>query len=507
MSRRQILGGTAAAMAVGLLGRDGARAAPASRPNILFFFPDQHRSDWIGSLGRIPVPTPNLDALARRGAHFTRTLCASPLCAPSRACLVSGREYDRCGVRDNESDLPEGSPTFFRRLRDSGYHVMGVGKVDLAKGSRTWGLDGKRHQERWGFSDLVDCCGKIDGMLAYHGVRSSLDVRPRAGAEAKRPRAEEPYLAHLDALDPPLGEAFADDMLARVKGRNPELAYGDTRPSPLPDPHYLDNWIGRRGLEMIEAAPRDRPWFQIVNFAGPHAPTDVTRRMDALYRGPDRVIDAFAQPHAYSGSIAPAMHTAIRQSYAAMIENIDRWLGLYLEALERRGELDSTIVVWSSDHGEMLGDHGQWDKQVPHRSSTEVPLVMAGPGIEPGRREHALVSLIDLGPTFLELAGLDAPPDLDARSIVPVLTGRARSHREYVLSGLLGWRMVYDGRYKLVRGTGPATTFSRAFGPEPLLFDLDDDPWEDRNLAASMPKVVARLSELLPAVAAAAQTG
>jgi arylsulfatase A-like enzyme len=155
----------------------------------------------------------------------------------------------------------------------------------------------------------------------------------------------------------------------------------------------------------------------------------------------------------------------------------------------------------------MLGDHGQWDKQVPHRSSTEVPLVVAGPGIESGTRDRALVSLIDLGPTFLELAGLDAPSDVDARSFVPVLAGRARSHREHVRSGLLGWRMVDDGRYKLVRGSGPATTFNRAFGPEPLLFDLDDDPWEDRNLAASMPQVVARLSELLPPVPAAGQPG
>ena len=130
-------------------------------------------------------------------------------------------------------------------------------------------------------------------------------VRARKGS-ARGPRSR--TSRYLDALDPPLGEAFAADMLARVKGRKPELAYGDTRPSPLPDPHYLDNWIGRRGLEMIEAAPRDRPWFQIVNFAGPHSPTDVTRRMDALYRGPDRLSTRFAQPHAYSGSIEPTMH-------------------------------------------------------------------------------------------------------------------------------------------------------------------------------------------------------
>jgi arylsulfatase len=502
-TRRGFLSSAGAAAAATLLAsrRVSADELPAARrPNILFFFPDQHRPDWIGSEGRVPVPTPHLDALVRRGAHFPRTFCPSPLCAPSRACLATGREYDRCGVRDNEGDLPAGSPTIFRALRDGGYHVMGVGKVDLAKGSRTWGLDGRLHQEAWGFSDLLDCCGKIDGMLAYYGVRSSADVRPRPGQEGKRARPEEPYLAYLDALDPPRAREFADDMLARVKGRKVELAYGDTRPSPLDDPHYLDNWIGRRGLEMIEAAPRDRPWFQIVNFAGPHAPTDVTRRMDALYRGPDRVVDAFPQPHAYAGPIAPATHIAIRQSYAAMIENIDRWLGVYLEALGRRGELDSTVVVWSSDHGEMLGDHGQWDKQVPHHSSTGVPLVVAGPGVEAGRRERALVSLMDLGPTFLELAGVAVPAGLDARSILPLLEGRERRHRDFVLSGLLDWRMAFDGRYKLVRGSGPQTTFSRAFGPEPQLFDLDHDPWEHRYVAAEQPRLVKRLSELLPAL-------
>jgi arylsulfatase A-like enzyme len=212
------------------------------------------------------------------------------------------------------------------------------------------------------------------------------------------------------------------------------------------------------------------------------------------------VIDDFAQPHAYTGAIDARTHVGIRQSYAAMIENVDRWLGIYLEALERRGELDDTVVVWSSDHGEMLGDHGQWDKQVPHHSSASVPLVVAGPGIAPGRRDRALVSLLDLGPTVLEIAGAGPLEGADARSLVPLLAGETATHREHVLSGLLGWRMVWDGRYKLVRGSGPETTFSRAFGPGPQLYDLQEDPWEDRNLAPALPRVVARLGELLPDV-------
>ena len=104
----------------------------AGRPNILFLFPDQHRFDWLGSAG-IPVPTPNLDALAGRGVRFTHAITPSPLCAPARACLAAGREYGSCGVADNAVDYPIDQTTFYTLLRDSGYHVIGCGKFDLAK--------------------------------------------------------------------------------------------------------------------------------------------------------------------------------------------------------------------------------------------------------------------------------------------------------------------------------------------------------------------------------------
>ena len=111
-------------------------------------------------------------------------------------------------------------------------------------------------------------------------------------------------------------------------------------------------------IRSQERAPNDKPWLLYVNYAGPHPPMDITRSMASHYRGPDRTIDGFPQPHDYKGDITPEHHLRIRQNYAAMIENIDRWTGVYLDTLERRGELDNTIIVYSSDHGEMLGDHG-----------------------------------------------------------------------------------------------------------------------------------------------------
>ena len=128
LSRRFFLG----AAATGVL-----RASQASprRPNILFFFPDEHRFDWTSLNPRLDVRMPNLAALARNGVSFRNTLVASPLCAPSRACLASGKEYPRCGVRDNSEDYPVQQTTFYSLLRESGYHVMGCGKLDLHKGS------------------------------------------------------------------------------------------------------------------------------------------------------------------------------------------------------------------------------------------------------------------------------------------------------------------------------------------------------------------------------------
>jgi arylsulfatase A-like enzyme len=394
-------------------------------------------------------------------------------CFHSVAGLATGREYDRCRVPSNRFDLPLDSPTYYRSLRDSGYQVLGCGKLDLHKSSRGWGLDGKRSIREWGFSDAIDNCGKGDGMASYL-------MEPPIGPK-------DPYYAYLDAQQPPLGRTLADDLAFRYTDREHRL-WGYTGPSPLDDEHYCDNWLARNGLDLLDAVPRGEPWHLVVNFVGPHPPMGITQRMERLYRGPDRVIDGFPQPHAYDGPFDERLNLRIRQNYAAMIENIDRWLGIYLERLEQRGELDNTVIVYSSDHGEMLGDHSLWGKVVPYQPSVGVPLIMAGPGIRQGLTSDALVSVMDLAATFLDYGDLQIPQDMDSRSLRPLLEGATDDHREYVLSGLGDWRLVFDGRYKYIEG----------FGDEPLLVDLVEDPFEDVNLAAGSPAVVRRLREALP---------
>ena len=440
------------------------------RPNILLFFPDEHRFDWTSLNPRLDVRMPNLAALAKNGVSFRNTLVASPLCAPSRACLASGKEYSRCGVRDNSEDYPVRQTTFYSLLRESGYHVIGCGKLDLHKASYTWGLDGKHLLPEWGFSDGIDSAGKMDAILS--GKKHPAD----------------PYMAYLEREH--LRERHIADVAKRA-GR----AFAYTEPTPLPDHAYCDNWVAENGLKLLNASPKDHPWFLAVNFTGPHPPVDITRSMNHNCRG-----RWYPQPNR-STELDPATHVAIRQNYSAMVENIDRWLGAYVDELRKRGELDHTVIVYSSDHGEMLGDHNRWGKTLPYHASAGVPLVMAGPGIEARGTSDALVSHIDLGATFLECAGAYPTRDMDSRSLWPVLSGKARHHREFVRSGLWNWRLVYDGKHKLIRGFDPNAKGHQegeagAKLPD-LLFDLESDPLENTNLASSRGEVVERLGKLL----------
>jgi len=446
------------------------------RPNILFFFPDQHRFDWLGTNPNLPLRTPNLSALAARGVRFTNALTPSPLCAPARACLAAGKEYDRCGVPGNGRDYPVSQTTFYTLLREGGYHVAGCGKFDLHKGSPTWGLDGKHLLKEWGFSDGIDNAGKMDAVASG----------------ATEPK--DPYMAYLKEKG--LLEIHVADF--RKRG-----GYRGTFPTPLPEEAYCDNWVANNGLELMKRFPAAKPWFLQINFTGPHSPLDITKRMDSICRGRD-----FPQPNRCT-QFTPEIHVAIRQNYSAMVENIDRWLSVYVERLKERGELDNTLIVWSSDHGDMLGDHDQWGKTSPYQPSVAVPLIVAGPGVRRGAVGNAPVSVLDLTATFLEYGGQAKPDGMESRSLKALLEGKTDRHRTHVLSGLNAWRLVFDGRHKLIRGYGGGGKGKRktdggggdAVGKEapPLLFDLEKDPLENENIAAKAPEEVARLSRLLEA--------
>ena len=437
----------------------------AKQPNLLFFFPDQLRPDWLGINPDIPVRTPNLDRLAERGVTFNRAVCASPLCAPSRASLATGLRVHRCHVPNNSFDLPLDMVTYYQLLRNSGYRVGATGKTDLHKNTLWYGLDGwTANCGILGFTETVDQAGKLDAV--------------NCGAEEPM----DPYMAYLQRVG--YAKTHVDDYVYRRKISR-ETGKVPAHPTPLPTEHYTDEYAGRMALEMLKNFPGDAPWHLTINFPSPHSPFDAPASWLDRYDGVD-----FPQPHRPGGKMGPEDHQAVRRNYAAMIQCVDYWCGQMIAEVERRGELENTVIVLGADHGEMLGDFNSWGKGSMRWPSVGVPMIVAGPGVQnPGRSADALVEVTDLSATFLEFAGLSSPDGWDARSLTPILRGETETHREFQVSMLNQKQMISDRQYKLILGEGK----------EKMLFDTLADPWEDHNLAQEQPEQVERLTKQLEA--------
>ncbi len=442
----------------------------SKRPNLLFIMDDQHRHDYLSAAGASFLNTPNLDRLASRGVRFTQCITNAPVCAPARIGLASGYQPARLGCLDNNCYLPRHVTPYYARLRDAGYRVGCVGKLDLAKPDPYNG----RHGDRpwvfgWGFTHPEECEGKMHAGMA------------------DEPRG--PYGFWLEKQG--LFEAFRADYAVRKARGWIEGAYHD---SVLPAEAFEDAYIGRRATEWIDAVPDDYPWHLFVSFVGPHDPFDPPAEYADRYR------DAAVPPAVPSGhdgkpgwvnsrrrDLSDDEVAVTRRQYCAAIEQIDDQVGRIIEAVDRRGMGEDTVVVFASDHGEMLGDHGLYTKSVPYEAALRVPLIAAGPGIPGGRTSDALVELIDVNPTLCGLAGLPAQEGLDAKDLSPVLAGERTTHREEAASALREFRLVRTAERKLVaHHTG-----------EVELYDLGNDPDERENIAVDRPGEVAALRSRL----------
>ena len=356
-----------------------------------------------------------------------------------------------------------------------------MGKLDLAKPDPYNGRHGDRPRVfGWGFTHPVECEGKMHAGMA------------------DEPRG--PYGFWLEEQG--LFEAFRADYAARQARGWIEDASHD---SVLPTEAFEDVYIGRRAAEWIDAVPDDYPWHLFVSFVGPHDPFDPPAEYADRYR------DADVPPAVRSGrddggredhgrtrkpdwvnarrrNLSDDEVAVTRRQYCAAIEVIDDQVARILEAVERRGMGEDTIVVFASDHGEMLGDHGLYTKSVPYEAALRVPLIAAGPGIRGGRTSDALVELIDVNPTLCALAGLPDREGLDAKDFSAVLTGERPTHREEGASALREFRLVRTAEHKLIaHHTG-----------EVELYDLENDPYDElENVAADRPDTVRDLRRRL----------
>ena len=363
-----------------------AAVGAPSAPNILLLFPDQWRFDWDGR-GTLPLTLPSIRSLAQRGTHFRHAYVPAPVCSPSRSALAAGREYDEAGVANNfHNDYNISIPTFYSSLRAAGFHTMTAGKDDLDKatqlGTRTkqgnW--TGDYHQFALGFSDGVRAAGKND-------VVDTREPHERYGHWLKQ-------------------QPLKNGALTGWDGHYTCMKHAHKCTSELfPDALYEDNWTGEQALQLLRGRPADQPFFLQVSFPGPHPPFLVTpKQLSAVagrtFPGPIDNTDRAAETCAASAQ--PKSSSSDRCDYAAEIENLDRLIGALVAEVERTDEgLNNTLVCFASDHGEMLGDHGDHGKTMPWQGSASVPLICAGAGVTAGGVVSFPVATLDLAATFV----------------------------------------------------------------------------------------------------------
>ncbi len=413
-------------------------------PNILLLFTDQQRYDTIAALGNPLIKTPALDRLAREGTSFERCYTPSPVCVAARTALATGLPPHLTGVTDN-MPMPQEPPSFMERLRDAGYQTHGVGKMHFTPDPyRPWGFDSRDISEELmepdDYRTFLDQNG-FGHVHDIHGVRSEYYYIPQ--------------------------------------------------PSQLPAPLHNTSWIADRSIDFLNRREAKRPFFLWASFIKPHPPFENPVPWNKLYRaaempfpfrpeGFERLLtywNRFQNRYKYrdAGSDLNLLRT-MRAAYFACISFIDYNLGRILAGLG--DEIDHTLIAFTSDHGELLGDYGSFGKRSMLDAAARLPLLLRWPGGFPaGQRCATPASLLDLWPTFLSAAGIQEsrihPEGEDLREIA------AAPHRtRYVYSqfshGGRGLYLVTDGRWKY--------TYSAADEQE-WLFDAQVDPGETHNLA------------------------
>jgi arylsulfatase len=439
------------------------------QPNILFILTDQHRFDFLSCAGSDFIRTPNIDRLAESGMHMKQCFTNAPVCAPARLGLATGLQPSRLGALDNHAYLPLTVPTMYQRFRDHGYRVGCVGKLDLAKPDKYNGRHGDRPcVYSYGFTHPVEIEGKM---------HAGMHDKPHG-----------PYGFYLQERG--TYSILHNDY--RERSSKGWIA-GASKDSALSTDDFADTYIGRRAAEWIESIPNDFPWHLFVSFVGPHDPYDPPTEYANRYRNADMPVPLqdemenkpeWVRKKRVVISDEEVAHT--RRQYCAAIELIDDQIGMIMESLKQRGMSENTIIIFTSDHGDMLGDHGLYQKSVAYEPAIHIPLIVSGPGIRKGQSD-ALIELIDINPTLCELVGLPEYPRMDARSFAKILTGNADSHRDHVVSRLSQFKCIRTDLYKLIRSISGTDE----------LYDLTTDPNELNNVANLYPEIVNSLSETL----------
>lgn len=420
------------------------------RPNVLFVTVDQWPAHLLGIAGHPVIETPTLDQLAKVGTRFTRAYSECPICIPARRSIMTGTSPRRHGDRVFQPSLsmPKDLPTLADSFRRDGYQTQAIGKLHVYP-----------QRDRIGFEEAY---------LAEEGRG------PLGGVDD--------YELFLADRGYP-GQQFLHGM------SNNEY---DWRTWHLPEDLHVTNWTTMTAARAMKRRDPTRPAFWHVSYTHPHPPLVPLASYFERYR--DREMDLpivgewardrdglpypLALTRDYWRSLPLAQLLDMRRAFYALCTHIDHQIRILIGTLREEQLLDDTIILFTSDHGDMLGDHGFYAKRLLHENSANVPLILVGTGhgadVKAGAVDDRLVGLQDIMPTLLTLCGVPVPGTCEGLSMVGD-TQRSKIYCE-ALEGAKAMRMVCDGRYKLI--WYPA-------GSRFQLFDLRDDPRETVDLAGS----------------------
>jgi len=440
---------------------EARRPGGGEMPNVLWICTDQQRFDTIQELNNAYVRTPNLQRLMAQSTTFTHAFVQAPVCTPSRASFLTGRYPRTTGACHNGQRINENERLVPRILADYGYECGLSGKLHLSP------VAGGRPENR------ID-----DGYSQFWWSHDIADIWPGQNMWHEHLRAE-----GVEWPQPP--------------PRTP--AWG----VPIDPKHMQTAWCCDKAIQFMRQQSNFGPWLMSVNIYQPHhpfwpaeeyyrrydpgelpAPSYVEGELDDKPGYQKRAHTGSWRGHQISGA-GDENHHKIKAAYYAMVEQCDHDIGRMLDALDETGQAENTVVIFMSDHGEMLGDHGIYLKgPFFYDCGVRVPLMIRWPErYQAGRKVDALVELADIAPTILEAAGIPPEPGMQGRSLTALLEGRTSSHRDsvYIESYNSGTRRQGAAYATAIRtGTHKLAVYHTLNDGE--LYDLTEDPGEHKNL-------------------------
>jgi arylsulfatase len=433
----------------------------SDRPNVLLICTDHWAGGYLGCADHPAIVTPTLNQLAANGVRFPNAYTDCPICVAARRSLMTGLSPTTHGSRSN-SQAPMPTATVAQTFRDAGYQAYCVGKLHTTP-----------YRNRIGFDDVI------------------LDEEARMPAKGQMDDYEI-YLAE---------QGFAGKRFSHGLANNDYL----WAPWHLPDEHHVTEWAGREMTKMIKRRNTEKPSFWYLSFAHPHPPLQPLQRFWEIYQDapiPDATIGDWAKDQANLPTHLQARQNSAprrldweqrnsRRAFYALCTQIDYQVRQVIGALRDEGIINNTIILFTSDHGDMLGDHGLWAKNLMYDKSACVPMILSAPGDERvghHRVDSRLVKTSDIMPTLLDLAGIDIPECVEGKSML------SDSPHEWVRSEIAdnetASRMIRKGDWKLVYY--PASNYSQ-------LFHMVEDPLECHNRAqdSQCSKVLQELESIL----------